>query len=202
MRYLISFLQKHEDFRLAELNALLKMNGLAPSEVYEQSDYSQVSPYLVVNFPSEVVAAAVCDRGILIKAVMELWGDGPSYEAASAAAEQLDGAFVEPYYRADSSWAIFVDAFGLSLDLAQQAEARSHFRRLGFQGPVKCKDGDNVFFCLEHHAAGPTGLVPAGSKPSWVYFGREVCRSSRYDTAPGACAAWALLLKAMHCTLC
>ena len=75
VRVLITFAQRHEDFRLAELDALLTMAGLEPgpsSSVYSTEDYSPISPYLVAEFPSEEAAVAVCDRAILIKSMIKV----------------------------------------------------------------------------------------------------------------------------------
>lgn len=81
MKYLITLVQRHEDFRLAEFDALLRLRGLDPAATYLRAAYRADLPYLVCEFATEADAVAVCSRGILIKSAMELWADAGSYEA-------------------------------------------------------------------------------------------------------------------------
>lgn len=176
---MLTFLQKHEDFRLPELNALLKMNGLEdPSVVYDLKDYRHDLPYLKIRLPSDKVAASVVDRGILIKSVMHLWGEGSTYEEAAAETMKLPSDVTAPHMAPDASWAVFVGAYGKSLSLDDQEASRRFFRHLDFKGPVKCANPDSIFWVLEEHAPGKDGLVPPDSAPSRIYFSREVCKSS------------------------
>jgi tRNA (guanine10-N2)-methyltransferase len=175
---LITFVQKHEDFRLPELEAILKMQGLDPASTFSRDAYRKDLPYLVAFFPTEAAAAAVCDRAILIKSVMELWGEAATHDELAAATKDLPAALVDPHLGVDVSWSVTVDAFGMSMSMERQEEVRAHYRHVAFQGPVQCKDPDQMFWVLEQHTPLPTGQVPSGSTPEKVYFGREVARSS------------------------
>lgn len=145
----MTLVQKHEPFRIAELNALLEMNGLTPAEVYSLDDYDPATPYLVCNFPTEAQAVSVCDRGILVRDIMELWAGAATYPevAAQALRVGLGGGKgggegggergdeggrgrLAPFTSAERSWALRVDAFGRTLSVDEQATARAHFRPL------------------------------------------------------------------------
>ena len=122
-------------------------------------------------------AVAVCDRAILIKSVMELWGEAATHKELAQITKDLPRPVVEPYLASDVSWSITVDAFGLSLNLERQETVRSHYQHLAFQGPVKCKEPDQMFWAIERHAPLASGNLTPESVPESVYFGREVARS-------------------------
>lgn len=177
INYLITFAQKHEDFRMAELEAVLTMQGLDPDTCLRPEAYRKDLPYLVATFPSEAAASAVCDRAILIKSIMELWGEASTHDQLAAAIQRLPDAFVNPHLGADVSWSVTVDAFGMSMSLDRQEKVRRHYQHLAFQGPVRCKGPDQMFWAIEQHTPLPTGHVAPNSIPEKVYFGREVGRS-------------------------
>lgn len=178
MRYLITFVHRHLDFRLPELDAMLRMQGLEPAAVYSKADFDPRQPYLAVEFPDEVTAQVVCERAILIRSVMELWADSETYEGLVEATKNLPGELTTPRFEPHLSWAVHVDAFGLSHSLESQEEIRLNFRHLEFQGPVRCKNPDQCFWVIERYPprAASEGPVPAGSVPDRVFFGREIAR--------------------------
>jgi tRNA (guanine10-N2)-methyltransferase len=155
------------------------MNGLNKSDVYSPKDYHPSLPYLIVNFEKEEDAVAVCSRGILIKSIMELYMDSPSYEQLEQDFEKvLSDNVLLPYK--DNSWSITVAAFGKSLSLARQSEIRQYFKRAPFHGEVKCRDPEQLFWCLEQHTPPIPGQpVKENSEPDKIYFGREVATSER-----------------------
>ena len=136
-------------------------------------------PYLVVDFPSEAAAVAVCNRGVLTKSVIELWAEATNYEGLVEASRQVPPTVSAPHFESTVSWSCHVDAFGLSYSLERQAEIRCHLKHLPFQGPVRCKDPDQTFWIIERHDSAAGGApVPTDSKPARIYFGREVARSA------------------------
>jgi tRNA (guanine10-N2)-methyltransferase len=132
---------------------------------------------MVAEFPSEAAASAICDRAILIKSAMEIWASAPSYEELEV--QPLDPALTAPHMAENKSWALMVDAFGLSLSNKEQELRRRHLRHVEFKGEVRCKDPDTLMWVHEQHPVAPAGSVPAGSAPSTIYFGRQIARATK-----------------------
>lgn len=70
------------DFRFAELDALLEMNGVSPAMAYTahaplspaEKQQSLVMPYLLLDLPSREVAVRICQRSVLIKHIYLVLG--------------------------------------------------------------------------------------------------------------------------------
>ena len=178
-KYLLQFAQVHADFRLPELNALLKMNGLQPADVYRLDDYDPMTPYLILNFPSESAAIAVCERGVLFKMLLELWAEAKDYDHLEEVTRNIPSSLSAAHYEAHVSWSCNVCAFGLSHSLERQNEIRSRLRHLPFKGPVCCQNPDQTFWIIERHETRADGAPTSKDNvPERIYFGREVARSS------------------------
>lgn len=143
MLYLVQFYDEWIDFRIPEISALLKLNGLDWNDLVRDDPASPVDPtcadarqFYIVEFPNEDVIRAVCSRAILVKAVYELWSSGPSLAAAVEAAKQLSPQFLAPFLTSEDSWAIHVNSFGRNLTMEQKQDCRTNFKFLDFKGTV------------------------------------------------------------------
>eukprot|EP00937_MAST-01D_sp_MAST-1D-sp2_P005527 g5527.t1 len=88
MRFLVHFAHRHLPFRLPELDSVLQLHGVDPATAYDRAAAEaalEECPFLVLDLPSEATAVGVANRGILIKAVYELWADGEDYDLCVAA---------------------------------------------------------------------------------------------------------------------
>jgi hypothetical protein len=65
------------DFRFLELDALLEMNHIVPSEAYELTDRQILEqnkqPFLCIKLSDELIEK-ICQRSVLVKHIYELWG--------------------------------------------------------------------------------------------------------------------------------
>ena len=143
MLYLVQFYDEWLDFRIPEISALLKLNGLDWNDLVRDDLASPVDPtstdakqFYIVEFPNEDVIRAVCSRAILVKAVYELWSSGPSLAAAVEAAKQIPAQFLAPFLSSEDSWAIHVNSFGRNLTMEQKQDCRTNFKFLDFKGTV------------------------------------------------------------------
>ena len=160
MKFLVIFVHRHLDFRLAELNALLKLQSLDPLDSYDQglwdvyaeeikNEEPNISPVIVVDLPSFSHAKYLSKRGILIKAVYEIWGEGSSYEKLreSIKKNNIDAKAACSPAR---SWKLDVVAFGRSFTMDEQRERRLELKAvLPVQGRVEMKNPDEVFVVFE-----------------------------------------------------
>lgn len=172
---MVTFVHRHCDFRLAELDAVASMFGLDPTGMYDSREMTALSaPYLVVRFPDEDAARRVSARCVLIKSVAEVWGVGKDYDELVAATRAIPpeltrGIVDDP----GVSWACAVEGFGISVKVAQAEEIRARFTHVDFAGPVQCKDPTQQFAVVEQHAH-VDGLVAPDSRPQRVFFCRVV----------------------------
>lgn len=75
MNFLIRFMDDGDwnDFRYAELNALLELNHIDPNLAYIKNENSK-SVFQTITLPNVEVVCNICSRSVLIRAVYELWG--------------------------------------------------------------------------------------------------------------------------------
>jgi tRNA (guanine10-N2)-methyltransferase len=114
-----------------------------------------------------------------VKAMMEVWGMADTYEALTEATRLNLPAGAELHMSEGVSWAVFVEAYGKSLNVGAQEAARSHLHHLPFKGPVKCKEPDRCFWLVERHRANADGIITPASVAERVYLCREVAVSAR-----------------------
>lgn len=142
------------NFRFAELDALLLLNGIEPATAYtyDESSHGKDDAFLLVTLPGLHVAASMCERSILIKAIYELWCYGPSLAGAVGEAKLLSGTFLEPYLKEDKSWSVNVDSHCKSYSMSEKERCRNHFRFLDFKGRVNLDDADVQLWVLLDHS--------------------------------------------------
>lgn len=177
-RYLVTFVYRLLDFRFAELDAILDMLCLDPAAVYAPSppeirlnNYS----HLFVDLPSEAVAVEIQQRAVLVESVLELWGEGRTYEELDASLLSLSDDFLAPYMRPKMTWSLMVAGSGKTLSMAAQDTARYRvLASIPFPGPIQLKQPQETFWLIDHVAndTDPT--------PDHLYFGRAITsRASR-----------------------
>lgn len=143
MLYVVQFYDEWIDFRIAEISALLKLQGLNWNDLVRDDPANPTDPadtdarhFYIVEFPNEDVIKAVCSRAILVKAVYELWSSGPTLASAIEATHNIPQSFLQPILSSNDSWAVHVNTFGRTLTMEQKQECRLNFKFLDFQGPV------------------------------------------------------------------
>ena len=153
VRLMCWFVHKHLDFREPELVAVADMLGVqlelepepqppdaegggppvvaAGSLKKTPGHLSQPpSPYRFATFPDEEMAAQIGSRSIMLRGILEVWGEGTTYDecVAAATAFQCKGPFL------DKTFKINVEAFGKSISQSQQLERINRFVNLGLRG--------------------------------------------------------------------
>jgi tRNA (guanine10-N2)-methyltransferase len=171
-----------QDFRFPELDAVLTMLSLNPTDCYDRDQNPLSSPIVHIRLPSEEQAKFLSQRGILVKGVYEIWGHGHTYDQVvqTVAGFEARHAYIND---ARLSWKINVDAFGLKLSMEQQAERRERFRHvLPFQGPVVLKNPSNTFLILEDIGVDE----PSSVDPRRIFFLRTLAGSQKNRGRGGA----------------
>ncbi|ORZ02391.1 S-adenosyl-L-methionine-dependent methyltransferase [Syncephalastrum racemosum] len=171
--FLVQFAQFHEDFRLPELQSLAQFEKLNLG--YNESDYSLDCPYFKVQLDSAEDARRLIRRAILIKNIVELWGEGRTYEEVHQQVKEHPERW--GLYK-DVSFKFVVSAYNSTVSNKDQLRIINSFSYLGFDGPIDMKNPDEQFNVMEDYgAAAPRKDVTP--ERQWIYFGRLVASGSR-----------------------
>ncbi|KAJ1644077.1 hypothetical protein LPJ64_004198 [Coemansia asiatica] len=170
--FIVHFAHYHEDFRLAELDALSLLENIQIS--YDRSKYSPDSPIFLIDIENSEQAEKLVRRAILIRSISEYWGSGHSY----------DDLFTEVKKRPERwdaykqcSFKFTVDSFGKSLTQEQKIEIIERFSFLGFMGPIRMKNAEQEFFVFEDY--GESDKPVPNQQARMIWFGRVIGRGSR-----------------------
>ncbi|KAG8349288.1 tRNA (guanine(10)-N2)-methyltransferase [Fusarium venenatum] len=171
MEFLIKFAQAHETFRVPEIEALALIEGLEMEIV----DYSQDSPFCVVQLASVEAAQRLAKRSILIQSIHELWGKGSTLEELHESVRTNTSHIWDSYL--GKSFKFDVDPYQGTRSAKKRIELINSFRFLGWTGPVKMSNPDNLFTIFEMW---PYDSVPLNiPDPTTMYLARHVGNSSR-----------------------
>ena len=148
--YLAYFAQSLLDFRRAEFEALAELSGGCPRGAVEWGaprDGDPESPYWFVTLPSRRVARFVAERAVLLRALVEVWGEGRDWAALRARVEDAlsderapDGAEAAARRRRwlapEVSFRVKTDTWGFRLDDAARRAVFDALAFVPFQGRV------------------------------------------------------------------
>ncbi|KAJ3055590.1 hypothetical protein HK097_010014 [Rhizophlyctis rosea] len=172
--FFVYFTQFHLDFRLQELDALAKLEGIDLK--YADGAYSNDSPFMVVELPSNDDATKLISRAILVNQIYELWGEAPTLEELNTIVKQ------NPEYKdlyKTSSFKFIVGGYGVTLSAADQLKRIEQFSYLGWEGKIDLKKPDNTFGYFEDYGNHAEKGLPAPEKPHRVYLGRQIASGNR-----------------------
>lgn len=185
---LCRFVQRFEEFRLPELEALAQMTGTTVS--YDAECARRVRsllpedemPLLAVRFESREAAAAIAARSIALKAVFEVWGEGATLDEAVADTLRRHPAEDQDALVAGSTFHIKFDAFGRHVDRPEQAALfdRTRALRVWTAAAVKMHKPAHCFHVISD--CGPGGFsMPSGVQRAVrrVLFCRKVHGGAR-----------------------
>ncbi|KAF7191263.1 tRNA (guanine(10)-N2)-methyltransferase [Pseudocercospora fuligena] len=170
MEYLIRFIQTHESFRRAEIDALAELNGLN----IEWLIYSDNSPFAVIRFAGQVDPVEACksliSRSVLTFGIHELWGAGKTYDELHADIRHRTDNLWEQYR--DPSFRFEVDCCHGSRSSSEQRKIMESFHYMGMEGPIVMNKPDHHFTIFEDYDLHTR-------VPRQLYFGRLMAESGR-----------------------
>ncbi|KAK6356415.1 hypothetical protein TWF718_000775 [Orbilia javanica] len=190
--YLIHFAQVHETFRKPELESLAKLFNID----YEILQYSEKAPFARIALKSNSAAKTLISRSILCKAIYELWGTGTTYDEVHTSVKSRTSHLWHLYKTC--SFKFGFESFNGMRSEAAKKDLIESFSYVGFDGPIRMKNPDELFVIMEDYEA--TSMVdlerfkalnidekaetPARNpthldEPHQIYFTRFVGKSSR-----------------------
>ena len=128
------------------------------------------SPYSIVSLQNEAAARALISRSISSKGIYELWGVASDYDSLHADVRRRSSSQWQKYR--SSSFRFEFDAFQGSRVLSEQKDIIASFSYLGFAGPIKMRDPEEIFTIFEEYSYGD-------HVPKRIHLARIVASSDR-----------------------
>ncbi|KNE58381.1 hypothetical protein AMAG_18236 [Allomyces macrogynus ATCC 38327] len=166
-RYLVHFAQAHEDFRLAELRSLAKLEKV--DLVLDEHRYDPERPFLTVQLASDADAIKLVRRAILVKAIYALWEESSSYDVLFDEIRRKPERNT-PYMTC--SFKFVVETFNNSRALDYKVAVINRFAFMAFTGPIDLKNPDVTFGVLEDYDY-------KSDVPRHLYFGIHLGSGNR-----------------------
>ncbi|KAF3905501.1 hypothetical protein ABW20_dc0109528 [Dactylellina cionopaga] len=190
--YVIHFAQVHETFRMPELEALASLFNIE----FKLLHYTDKSPFARIALKSDDDAKRLISRSILGKGIYELWGSGHTYDDLHVDIKKRSSHLWHLYKTC--SFKFFFESFNHNRSEPRKKELIETFSYVGFDGPIRMKNPDELFSIMEDFEAtsiselerfealnieekpetpscNPTHL----DEPHQLYLGRLLGRSSR-----------------------
>ncbi|EPR63243.1 hypothetical protein TGGT1_277860 [Toxoplasma gondii GT1] len=141
--------------------------------------------FVYCHFPSEEAACRILEKSILVRAFIEVWAEGETYEEVMEQMQRPENlSLFRRYVNDRRTWSFRVKAFGKSLSVEEQREKMNFFAPL-FSGKerVSLEHPDVTLALAEEwvHASEP-GDRPA-EKPLRIFLGREIASRHADKTA-------------------
>ncbi|XP_072913448.1 tRNA (guanine(10)-N2)-methyltransferase homolog isoform X2 [Hemitrygon akajei] len=115
-------------------------------------------------------------RTVCAKSIFELWGQGRTHEELHNSLRNYPVDKMVPFLQQGSTYQIKVYAFNKTLSHNERIQKIDDLGFLPFQGTVKLKEPEHVFWLLEDYGTDPNN---APEKPFHIYFGRWVADGRR-----------------------
>ncbi|GBG26092.1 tRNA guanine10-N2-methyltransferase-like [Hondaea fermentalgiana] len=193
-RHLVHFRDKHPDFWVQELDALLDLTaGVKDSaSVYDKSSMQEGLPFVRANFPSEECVKAICARSMCIKAIYEVWGAGLSLDGAFAQMSHCPAERREPFAQEDKTWCVRVRAYGRKISNTEEQARRESLLAMkpGLRGKVSLTEPDCILWVIDCYNTEPLRKSNPVNQQTWTREDGEVELISKREKKRRQRLAW------------
>ncbi|CAO1429010.1 unnamed protein product [Diamesa serratosioi] len=170
-KYLVYFAQDYIEFRLSEIESLLKLFQI---DLKIPKLENELQPYWIVENVSEEDLTKLASRSMSIRFVMEIWSS--SNESATfhdnliqfSANPELDH-----FFDADKSFKVIVETYNKHFTQKEKVAKIETMDYLRFKGPVNLKNPVNTFCYFEYYGFNPKHVmdVPLTVFGKWISDG-------------------------------
>lgn len=180
-RYLCYFLHRYLAFRLPEVQALAEIanngspidaeDGL-PILVWENS-YGNIdaSPFWYIHVRSEDIVRFIAQRSMLLKAIIEVWGEGETADEMRQSVASFDPETKAKYTHEDISFKITVDTPGLTIPQTEKIKLiESMEDSTQFEGKFNLENPQHDFWLIL--SLNQAFMLEVSSDRERYYFGR------------------------------
>lgn len=167
-KYLVYFAQDYVEFRLSELESLLKIFQI---DLELPKIENELQPYWIVENVSEKDLRNLASRSMSIRFVMEIWSS--SYEPVTFH-EDLKTFSIKPeldhFFNDDQSFKVIVETYNKHFTQKEKVAKIETMDYLRFKGPVSLKNPVNTFCYFEYYGFNPKNVmeVPLTIFGKWV----------------------------------
>ena len=168
MLYLFWCANEHNQFRLAEFEALSQVLNIELKWKFKSSDH----PWVVLDLNSEAEAVKINSRIISVKYCVELWAEGSSYKEfhsnLQSSSEAKEG---NKWFAEEMSFKVQIESFNKKVSGQERHDKIESLSYLPLQGPVNLSNPAVTFCYLEFHGFDQNNLP---EEPEKIMFGRLV----------------------------
>lgn len=131
------------------------------------------SPFWYVYLPSLKEALYIRRRSMLVRCIIDLWGEGERWEDVFNMVSNHDPEERAFYGDESQSFKFVVESWGKSMSHEDKLSIIESFESsTSFRGPIKLKEAMNYWWVLMAEEQSNQSMLP--NVPEWKYFGREV----------------------------
>eukprot|EP00124_Ichthyophonus_hoferi_P003605 Ihof_evm3s323 gene=Ihof_evmTU3s323 len=168
MKFLVQFVQSNETFRLPELQSLADMHGLKLTVL---SDYTEESPFLWVDLPSEEAVLTIMQRAVSIRAVYDIWADDTTLEGIFTQLDALSPERFGDCIKAGTTFKLNYGTFGKKVSNRRRELLFKGLDHIPLESDVDLKNPKHILCYVEDYGC-DTQKTP--DLPYHVYMGRQV----------------------------
>ncbi|KAL8446014.1 hypothetical protein Emag_004866 [Eimeria magna] len=168
----------YNGFRIEELEALATLEGVEPASLWDgckRPPSESEEQFVFVNIPTEDFCFKVMQRSLLIKAFVDVWAEGETYEEVVKELQIHKIELIRKWVNSERTWAFKFGAFGKSLSSEVQKQKMSFFAPL-FKGDEKVdlSHPDTTLTVAEQWTHQKHVEAPVR-----IYFGRQIVHKSK-----------------------
>lgn len=148
--YLLIFAQAYEEFRLPELQSIDKLFNLRIDYLGLEIDIYR--PYMKIGLEDDEKAKQLGSRAILIKHVLRLWADAPSYSELHQLNQQNRAIWSN--YAVDHTFKVSINSYKATISQDRKKQIIESLSYMDFQGPILLHNPQlEVMLSEEHESA-------------------------------------------------
>lgn len=117
-------------------------------------------------------------RNSFLRAFIDIWSEASDYKTLLENVRCLPDERTASMKSDEVSFKFYVEGFGKSLSLERQVEIIEYFSFLPFEGPIKLKNPDRVFYVFEEYNIECQRPM---EEPRYIYFGELLGKAHRHN---------------------
>ncbi|XP_003426755.1 tRNA (guanine(10)-N2)-methyltransferase homolog [Nasonia vitripennis] len=168
-KYLLWFAHEHVDFRMAEMDSILRMYNITLGSVFKSIDH----PFWIVELPEEK-ACKIASRSVLLRHCIELWSHSKTVDGLHSNLKSYNQNEIASHL--STTFKVVVETFCKHFTQKEKVEKIETFNYLPLKGSVNLKDPDTTLFYIEYYGLEPNAIP---EKPVDLFFGRWIADGQR-----------------------
>ena len=140
-------------------------------------EYSNSSPFLIIELQSIENAIKLAQRSILIRNISELWGVAADYTEIVQVIQNCNLSNLPQYYH--ESFKFHVDSYGCTMSIEDRIAHINSLAFLGYAGKIDLVNPKNTFVYYLEYEEGLDSKRKENPPPKRIFMGRLLAESCR-----------------------